>query len=64
MKKLLLSLFLVFTLGLTITSCRDTKKDAEEVTEEAVEAVEEAADDAADTAISGNRTRTARVLGL
>lgn len=48
MKKVILSLALVFAMGVSLTSCRETKKDAESAVEEATEQVEEAADEAGD----------------
>ena len=48
MKKLVLSTALVFALGLSFTSCRDTKETPEEVIENAAEKTEEAVDKAAE----------------
>jgi len=50
MKKVVLSLALVAVLGLSFTSCRETKEKTEDAVENAADAADEAAENATDAA--------------
>lgn len=48
MKKIILSLAVVFTLSTVFTSCRDTKKETIEINTDDADDIEDALDDAGD----------------